>query len=43
MLLVALVVLLPRWRLRLAPGEVVREVNGGHPRPDALRMTVTAR
>nr|AXL05614.1 cytochrome P450 [uncultured bacterium]AXL05630.1 cytochrome P450 [uncultured bacterium] len=42
-LLVALAVLLPRWRLRLAPGEVVRELNGGHPRPSSLRMTVSTR
>jgi cytochrome P450 len=42
-ILVALVVLLPHWKLDLAPGQVVREVNGGHPRPNNLRMTVHSR
>lgn len=42
-ILVALVLLLPRWKLRLTPGQVVREVNGVHPRPSTLRMTVSAR
>ena len=42
-LLTALVVLLPRWRLRLAPGQTVRETGGGHLRPSSLRMIVQAR
>jgi cytochrome P450 len=42
-ILVATVLLLPRWKLRLAPGQVVREVNGAHPRPNTLRMTVDSR
>jgi cytochrome P450 len=42
-ILVAIVVLLPRWKMHLAPGQVVREVNGGHPRPNALRMIVSSR
>ncbi len=42
-LLTALVVLLQRWRMRLAPGQTVREVGGGHLRPSSLRMIVHAR
>ena len=42
-ILVAIVLLLPRWELRLAPGQIVREVNGGHPRPSTLRMTANSR
>jgi cytochrome P450 len=42
-ILVAIVVLLPRWKIRLAPGQVVREVNGVHPRPNALSMIVDTR
>lgn len=42
-LMVAIVLLLPRWKLRLAPGQTVREVNGFHPEPSTLRMTVSSR
>jgi cytochrome P450 len=42
-ILVAIVMLLPRWKLRLAPGQVVHEVNSIHPRPSSLRMIVNAR
>jgi cytochrome P450 len=42
-ILVAIALLLPRWKLRLAPGQVVREVYSGHPRPNTLRMTVNTR
>ncbi|WP_372451208.1 cytochrome P450 [Nonomuraea rhizosphaerae] len=45
-LLVAVAVLLPRWRFRHGPGlgaDDVREVNASHPRPDRLHMTVMAR
>lgn len=42
-IMTALVVLLPRWRLQLAPGQQVREVGGGHLRPSSLRMIVRAR
>lgn len=42
-ILIALVTLLPKWRIHLAPGEKVREVNGVHPRPNSLRMVVSAR
>ncbi|WP_050514869.1 cytochrome P450 [Streptomyces rimosus] len=42
-LLTAAVLLLPRWRLRPAPGATVREMNGIHPRPSSLHMTVTSR
>jgi cytochrome P450 len=42
-IMTALVVLLPRWRLRLAPGQTVREVGGGHLRPSTLRMIAQVR
>jgi cytochrome P450 len=45
-LLVAVTVLLPHWKFRHAAehdAPTVREVNGVHPRPDRLRMTLTAR
>jgi cytochrome P450 len=42
-ILVAIVVLLPRWKMRLVPGQIVREINGGHPRPNALRMIASSR
>jgi cytochrome P450 len=42
-MMTAIATLAPRWKLRLAPGEEVREVNGIHPRPSSLRMTVTPR
>lgn len=42
-LMTALVVLLPRWRLCLAPRQTVREVGGGHLRPSSLTMIARAR
>jgi cytochrome P450 len=42
-ILVAICVLLPRWKLRLAPGQAVHEVNGVHPRPSSLRMIAIER
>jgi cytochrome P450 len=42
-ILIALVTLLPRWKMRLAPNQDVREVNGVHPRPNGLRMIVQTR
>nr|AXL05634.1 cytochrome P450 [uncultured bacterium] len=42
-ILVALVELLPRWKLDLVPDQEVRALNGVLPRPSSLRMTVTAR
>jgi cytochrome P450 len=42
-ILIAVMLLLPRWKLRLAPGQVVREVHGVHPRPNTLRMTINTR
>jgi cytochrome P450 len=42
-IMTALVVLLPRWQLRLAPRQTVREVGGGHLRPSSLRMIAQVR
>lgn len=42
-ILVAIVLLLPRWKLRLAPGQVVHEVNSSHPRLRTLHMCATSR
>jgi cytochrome P450 len=42
-LLTALIVLLPRWRLRMAPWQTVRAVGGGHLRPSTLRMIAQSR
>ncbi|GAA5161236.1 cytochrome P450 [Pseudonocardia eucalypti] len=36
--LIALAILLPRWKLRSVPRQDVHEVNGIHPRPSSLRM-----
>lgn len=42
-LMTALVVLLPRWQLRLAPRQTVREVGGGHLRPSSLKVIARVR
>jgi len=42
-ILIAVALLVPRWKLRLPSGHQVREVNGVHPRPNKLHMTITSR
>ncbi|MFH8407483.1 cytochrome P450 [Streptomyces sp. NPDC018019] len=42
-MLTAVALLLPRWKLRPVPGETVREINGMHPHPSTLHMTMTPR